>query len=72
MFLIEYADGIFCNGEKLEWLSMLPDGEIKFGCNEQDLNTVDEKYNAQFINNLQVINKNSNIQKRYIEIMREG
>ena len=72
MFLIEYREGCFIDGERVNWL------EVKKGFVQCTLSgdgdttvTVDEKYHGNFINNLQALNGNFSIESRYLEINKE-
>ena len=70
MFLIEYEDGGFVDGERIDWLN-LNGGSMTFtmtGDNESSF-TVQESFKAKFLNNLQAINTNMfSIETRYKEL----
>ena len=69
MYLIEYSDGLFINGEDINWISVRPE-KIKFtlkGDSSELGNSVDKSFQRSFINSLQAIDKNSDIERKYME-----
>ncbi|MBL4575592.1 MAG: hypothetical protein JKY51_05790 [Opitutaceae bacterium] len=76
MFLIEYTDGNFVNGEDVQWISIKAK-KIQFTTRGDTENafTVSEPMQASFLNNLQALNSNiSNIESgaRKVEEIFEG
>jgi hypothetical protein len=78
MFLIEYDEGLVIDGEEINWISIRKDGlkaVINFTLkNELEGNyyTVDDHFRGSFINNLQVLNDNINVEVMYHKLIRDG
>lgn len=69
MFLIEYRNGNFINGENIEWISV-NGKQISFSVagDSETMHKVDKDLQCAFVNNLQALNENiQNIESRYYE-----
>lgn len=70
MFLIEFRKGQFIDGKTIQWLCV--DGVVKFSVlGDASVWNVDPEYEATFINNLQAINDNVNVEACYHKIKKE-
>jgi len=70
MFLIKYGEGIYVDGEEINWIEIKPDN-IKFTMkNDPDceIYTVQDEYRDCFVNNLEVLNNSLNIEKEWYRI----
>tara|TARA_R110000822_G_scaffold23066_4_gene71609 strand:+ start:6097 stop:6339 length:243 start_codon:yes stop_codon:yes gene_type:complete len=78
MFLIEYDEGLVIDGEEINWISIRKDGlkaVIKFTLKNElkgNYYTVDDDFRGSFINNLQVLNDNINVEVMYHKLIRDG
>ncbi|MBB66882.1 MAG: hypothetical protein CMP19_05050 [Rickettsiales bacterium] len=70
MFLIEYAEGHFINGDRITSLHINAKRGVAFyaGENNESEFQVEEGYEGTFLNNLQAINRNiSDIEASYLK-----
>ena len=72
-FFIEFREGEFIDGEKVNWIK-LREGRVDFTIDGEEDNfyVCEGKYGSYFINNMQAINKNFNLERRYNEINKTG
>lgn len=73
MFLIEYSENRFINGENIQWLKLGVD-EVMFSLkSDNEVFSVDSKLQEAFVNNLQAINDNINsVEKAYLDIGKQA
>ena len=67
MFLIEYDEGLFVDGEEVNWIEIKVDS-MKFTMkNDPDWGTysVSEKHRDLFVDNLEALNGNANIESAW-------
>ena len=70
LFLIEYSNGCFINGLKVDWVKVSPESvSCTLVGDEEHLIEVDKDYQRTFVNNLQAINDNiSSVEKSYCNL----
>ena len=68
-FFIEYLEGQFIDAEKVNWIEIKA-GQVSFstGGDPDTIYICEGKYACYFINNMQAINQNFNLERRYHEI----
>jgi len=69
MFLIEYVKGYFIDGDDIQWLKV-GQSEVLFilkSDGENQMN-VDNEFQSSFVNNLQAINANADVEKAYHDV----
>lgn len=71
MFLIEFRKGQFIDGETIQWLSLEKDIKFSVVGDTKSVFTVAQEYERTFINNLQAIHGNFDVEVRYYEIKKE-
>ena len=74
-FFIEFREGEFIDGEKVNWIK-LREGRVDFTLDGEEDNfyVCEGKYGSYFINSMQLINQNFNfnLENRYHEINKTG
>ena len=72
-FFIEFREGQFIDGEKVNWIEV-KEGQVNFTFDgeAETFYSCKGKYGFNFINNMQAINQNFNLESRYHEINKIG
>ena len=72
-FFIEFREGQFIDGEKVNWIEV-KEGQVSFTVDgeAETIYSCKGKYEFYFINNMQLINQNFNLENRYHEINKIG
>jgi hypothetical protein len=70
MFLVEITKGIFINAEEIDYIDVSKAGIVRLSLHGDSDNVfnVDLEFQSVFINNLQAINHNHNIESKYHEV----
>jgi len=72
MFLIEYDVNIFIDGERVEWIDISKKSIVKFTLHgDTSIYNVKKGCQYSFVNNLQALNGNSNIESVYHKLNKE-
>ena len=68
-FFIEYREGQFIDAEKVNWIE-IKEGQVSFTVSgePETIYICEGKYACCFINNMQALNLNFNLERRYHEI----